>query len=108
MNYNSVMTKVVITPKGKVIRNPDDRGEESDEQLEEKIMWDFKLKKTRIIFVISIIWFFTSYFFTGTTYSYGDWSIDYVMTHPLLYIMLTPLFIYWIVIPSYRWIMKGK
>jgi hypothetical protein len=102
------MAKVTITPKGKVIRGSDNRTEESDEQVEPKAMWDFKLKKTRIIFVISIIWFFTSYFFTGTTDTYGDWSIDYVMTHPLLYIMLTPLFIYWIVIPSYRWIMKGK
>jgi hypothetical protein len=74
---------------------------------EEPIMWDFKLKKTRIILVISIIWFFTSYFFIGTD-GYDDWSIDNVMTHPFLYIMITPLFIYWIVIPSYRWVMKGR
>ena len=101
------MAKVVITSKGKVIRNSDDRVVESNEESEVKAMWDFKLKKTRIIFVISILWFFTSYWFVGADF-YDDWSIDNVMTRPPIYIMLIPVFIYWIVIPSYRWIMKGK
>ena len=33
------MAKVTITSQGKVIRGSDNRTEESDEQVEEKVMW---------------------------------------------------------------------
>jgi len=111
------LKKVVITSKGNVIRTSEDGSVTSDSEIEtnepseDKIMWDFKLKKTRIILIISILWFFTSYLFIGTE-GRDDWSIDNVMTRPGLYIMLLPLFIYWIAIPLYRfttsWVMKGK
>ena len=108
---------VVITSDGEIIRTLEDDSVESTSNIdkinigEDNIMWDFKLKKTRIILIISILWFFTSYLFIGTE-GRDDWSIDNVMTRPGLYIMLLPLFIYWIAIPLYRfttsWVMKGK
>ena len=102
------MAKVTITPKGKVIRGSDNRTEESDEQVEAKVMWDFKLKKTRIIFVISILWVLVCYTSLSTDgFSYYLFHSDVIDEAPFWW-LISPVLIYWIVIPSYRWIMKGK
>jgi len=70
-------------------------------------MWNFKLKKTRIIFVISVLWFLTCYFIIGFQFN-EYFAIGNVMTRIEFYIILFPIYIYWIVIPSYRWMLKGK
>jgi hypothetical protein len=61
-------------------------------------MWDFKLKKIRIILLASIIWGFLGIWLgVETGGGMGDWLG-----------WMTPVLIYWIVIPLYRWMMKGK
>jgi hypothetical protein len=63
------------------------------------IMWDFKLKKTRVILIATIIYSVLFYWF----------GIEEDVLDELWYwSWMSPVFIYWIVIPSYRWIMKGK
>ena len=61
-------------------------------------MWDFKLKKIRIILLASIVWGFLG-IWIGVEMRGGiaDWLG-----------WMTPVLIYWIVIPLYRWMMKGK
>ncbi len=102
------MAKVTITPQGKVIRGSDNRTEESDEQVEAKVMWDFKLKKTRIILVVSVVWFIFIYFAHSTDGFNRHMGYNATFESPYFYLWLIPIFVYWIVIPSYRWIMKGK
>ena len=61
-------------------------------------MWDFKLKKTRIIFIASIVW-------TGL----ASWFVDDNGGNSFAILLVnSPVLIYWIGIPLYRWIMKGK
>jgi len=61
-------------------------------------MWDFKLKKIRIILLASIVWGFLGIWLGVETRSgMGDWLG-----------WMTPVLIYWIVIPLYRWMMRGK
>jgi hypothetical protein len=101
------MEKVTITPNGKVIRGSDNRTEEFDEQVEPKAMWDFKLKKTRIIFVISTLWVFVWYLIISADGYSSPFNNDVLDEAPFWW-LISPVLIYWIVIPSYRWIMKGK
>ena len=63
------------------------------------IMWDFKLKKTRIIFIASFVWI-----------GLASWIIDLGGGGNIFIILLfnSPVLIYWIGIPLYRWIMIGK
>ena len=96
---------VVITSDGEVIRTLDDGTVKStsntDETItdENNIMWDFKLKQTRVIFFASIIYSIFFYWF----------GIEEDVLDELWYwSWMSPVFIYWVVIPSYRWIMKGK
>jgi len=99
------MKKVVITSKGNVIRTSEDGSVTSDSEIEsnepseDKIMWDFKLKKTRVILIASIIY---------SILFYGFGVVEYVLDELWYWIYMSPVFIYWIVIPIYRWMMKGK
>ena len=61
-------------------------------------MWDFKLKKTRIIFIASIVW-------TGLA---SWWAVEEGGDFFDILIVNSPVLIYWIVMPLYRWIMNGK
>ena len=62
-------------------------------------MWDFKLKKTRVILIASIIYSVLFYWF----------GVEEDVLDELRYwSWMSPVFIYWIVIPSYRWVMKGR
>ncbi len=85
-------------------------------------MWDFKLKKTRIIFLISIFWCGFAYFFLlkgGLLYlinieTYYEMKYLGIYDSPSIYdwlFALIPVWIYWIVIPiiriTYRWIKGG-
>ena len=96
---------VVITSDGEIIRTFEDGSVKSNSDLEktnigeENIMWDFKLKKTRVILIASIIY---SILFCG----FG--VVEYVLDELWYWIYMSPVFIYWIVIPIYRWIMKGR
>jgi hypothetical protein len=70
-------------------------------------MWDFKLKKTRIIFIASIVWLWISYGIISTDIGRKSWGFHDVET--MVYLtFISPVLIYWIGIPLYRWIMKGK
>ena len=84
-------------------------------------VWNFKLKKTRIIFLLSIIWcgFVYLFFIDGWIVFLLDWQtynnlikLDYFngsMSEWLFW--LTPVWIYWITIPiiriAYKWIKGG-
>ena len=102
------MKKVVITSKGNVIRTSEDGSVTSDSEIEsnepseDKIMWDLKLKKTRIILIISILWILILYFgiLFDSYYEIEEWLFFFLWG--------TPVWIYWVGIPSYRWVMKGK
>ena len=75
------MKKVVITSKGNVIRTSEDGSVTSDSEIEsnepseDKIMWDFKLKKTRIIFIGSVVYSWLLYW--GITTNIGSRSFGY-------------------------------
>jgi hypothetical protein len=71
-------------------------------------MWDFKLKKTRIIFIGSTVYSWLVYWSLASNFgNYSDWT--YSNADPLVWFLVTsPIWIYWIVIPIYRWMMKGK
>mgnify|MGYP006202365169 FL=1 len=103
------MKKVVITSKGNVIRTSEDGSVTSDSEIEsnepseDKIMWDFKLKKTRIIFIGSVVWLLLIIPITEEVLYLSDSD---EIGFQLLF--LVPIVIYWIAIPLYRWIMKGK
>ena len=103
------MKKVVITSKGNVIRTSEDGSVTSDseiesiEKIEDKIMWNFKLKKTRIILIVSVIWLLL---IIPITEDFLYLSSSDETGFQLLF--LAPIVIYWIAIPLYRWIMKGK
>ena len=96
---------VVITSDGEIIRTFEDGSVKSNSDLEKtnigegNIMWDFKLKKTRVILIASIIY---------SILFYGFGVVEYVLDELWYWIYMSPVFIYWIVIPIYRWIMKGK
>ena len=96
---------VIITADGEVIRTLEDGSVKSNSDLEktnigeENIMWDFKLKKTRVILIASIIY---------SILFYGFGVVEYVLDELWYWIYMSPVFIYWIVIPIYRWIMKGR
>ena len=96
---------VVITSDGEIIRTFEDGSVKSNSDLEktnlgeENIMWDFKLKKTRVILIASIIY---------SILFYGFGVVEYVLDELWYWIYMSPVFIYWIVIPIYRWIMKGR
>ena len=63
------------------------------------IMWDFKLKKTRVILIATIIYSVLFYWFgiyEDVLDELGYWSL------------MSPVFIYWIAIPLFRWVMKGN
>ena len=66
-------------------------------------MWDFKLKKTRIIFIGSVVWLLLIIPITEEALYLSDSD---EIGFQLLF--LVPIVIYWIAIPLYRWIMKGK
>jgi hypothetical protein len=97
---------VVITSDGEVIRTLNDGSVKSTLNIDKKnnmgednIMWDFKLRKTRIILVVSIIYSILFYWFgiyEDVLDELGYWS------------MMSPVFIYWIAIPLFRWVMKGR
>ena len=96
---------VVITSDGEVVRTLEDGSVESTSNIdktnigEDNIMWDFKLRKTRIILVVSIIYSILFYWFgiyEDVLDELGYWS------------MMSPVFIYWIAIPLFRWVMKGR
>ena len=96
---------VVITSDGEIIRTLEDDSVESTSNIdkinigEDNIMWDFKLKKTRIILVVSIVYSILFYWF----------GVEERILDELWYwSWMSPVFIYWIVIPLYRWIMKGS
>ena len=99
---------VVITSDGEIIRTLDDGSVKSTSNIskdnigEDNIMWDFKLKKTRIILIISILWILILYF--------GILFDSYYDNEELILFFLwgTPVWIYWLIIPCYRWIIKGK
>ena len=99
---------VVITSDGEVIRTLDDGTVKSTSNTdktitdENNIMWAFKLKKTRIILIISILWIVILYFgiLFDSYYDIDEWTFFFLWG--------TPVWIYWVVIPSYRWVMKGK
>ena len=103
------MKKVVITSKGNVIRTSEDGSVTSDSEIEsnepseDKIMWDFKLKKTRIIFLGSVVWLLLIIPITEEVLYLSDSD---EIGFQLLF--LAPIVIYWIAIPLYRWIMKGR
>ena len=61
-------------------------------------MWDFKLKKIRMIFLASIIWGGLGIWLAVES---GGGFIDWLG-------WMIPVLIYWIGIPLYRWMMKGK
>ena len=63
-------------------------------------MWDFKLKKTRVIFIGSVVYSWLVYWAIGDT--------PFSNNNTALIGFLSPVLIYWIVIPLYRWIKKGK
>ena len=96
---------VVITSDGEVIRTLEDGSVESTSNIdkinigEDNIMWDFKLKKTRIILVVSIVYSILFYWL-----GVEEWILDELW----YWSWMSPVFIYWIVIPLYRWIMKGS
>ena len=96
---------VVITSDGEIIRTFEDGSVKSNSDIEktnigeENIMWDFKLKKTRVILIASIIY---------SILFYGFGVVEYVLDELWYWIYMSPVFIYWIVIPIYRWIMKGR
>ena len=96
---------VVITSDGEVIRTLNDGSVKSTLNIdknnmgEDNIMWDFKLRKTRIIVVVSIIYSILFYWFgiyEDVLDELGYWSL------------MSPVFIYWIAIPLFRWVMKGN
>ena len=96
---------VVITSDGEVIRTLDDGSVKSTSNIDkinkgdDNIMWDFKLKKTRVILIASIIYSVLFYWF----------GVEEDVLDELRYwSLMSPVFIYWIVIPSYRWVMKGR
>jgi len=61
-------------------------------------MWDFKLKKTRIIFIASFVWI-----------GLASWLVDENGGNSVAILLVnSPVLIYWIGIPLYRWMMKGK
>ena len=104
---------VVITSDGEIIRTLDDGSVKSTSNIgkdnigednigEDNIMWDFKLKKTRIILIISILWILILYFgiLFDSYYEIEEWLFFFLWG--------TPVWIYWVGIPSYRWVMKGK
>lgn len=70
------------------------------------LMWDFKLKKTRIIFLGSVIYSWLLYW--GITTNIGSKSWGWYDLEEGFYVLISPVIIYWIGIPLYRWIMKGK
>ena len=96
---------VVITSDGEIIRTLDDGSVKSTSNIskdnigEDNIMWDFKLKKTRVILIASIIY---------SILFYGLGVVEYILDELWYWIYMSPVFIYWIVIPIYRWIMKGR
>ena len=96
---------VVITKDGEVIRTLNDGSVKSTSNIDKtitdqnNIMWDFKLKQTRVICIASIIYSILFYWF-----GIGEDVLDEVW----YWSWMSPVFIYWIVIPSYRWVMKGK
>jgi len=69
-------------------------------------MWDFKLKKTRIIFIGSVVYSWLLYW--GITTNIGSRRLGWYDLDEGFYVLISPVIIYWIGIPLYRWIMKGK
>jgi|SaaInlStandDraft_6_1057023.scaffolds.fasta_scaffold18141_4 hypothetical protein len=85
-------------------------------------VWNFKLRKTRVIFIISIAWCFISYWLAdgGLTY-YLDSDFYYDMLKFGAYdwqrmrgdfiIISSPVWMYWIVVPFIKtivnWIKTG-
>ena len=73
-------------------------------------MISFSLK-TRIAFYFSIFWLLFS-FFIATTYSklnnqiFISWFDLYNVYWHIFYIVVAPVWIYWIVIKPYNWIKK--
>ena len=63
-------------------------------------MWDFKLKKTRIIFIASIVWLWISYWMITTDVGTSEWG--YHNADTMVYLtFISPVLIYWIGIPLY-------
>ena len=86
-------------------------------------VWNFKLRKTRVIFIISIAWCFISYWIVtgGVMYyldsshyfdmvGYGSYEWQWVRGEFIVF--TSPVWIYWIVIPfikiMFNWIKEGK
>ena len=75
-------------------------------------MWDFKLKKTRLILLVSILWSLVGYLLaSNSVFSfivYNQKNRYETIENPYFYIWMIPVIIYWIVLPLFRWAMKGK
>jgi len=96
---------VFISSNGEIIRKTTNSLEGSNSNINQtkkgndSIMWDFKLRKTRIIFLVSIPWvWFISYFHH---YNFSRYFVE-------ILIFTSPVWVYWIVIPLFLWIKKGK
>ena len=96
---------VLITSNGEIIRKTTSSVESSNlssdqtKKIDDSIMWNFKFKKTRIIFLLSIPWvWFISYFHH---YNFSRYPLE-------ILIFTSPVWVYWVVIPLYLWIRKGK
>jgi hypothetical protein len=75
-------------------------------------MWDFKLKKTRLILLVSILWSLVGYLLaSNSVFSfivYNQQNRYETLENPYFYIWMMPVIIYWTVLPLFRWAMKGK
>ena len=75
-------------------------------------MWDFKLKKTRLVLLVSILWSLIGYLLAiNSVFSfivYNQQNRYEIIENPYFYIWISPVIIYWIVLPLLRWAMKGK
>jgi len=96
---------VLITSNGEIIRKTTSSEESSNsnsdqtKKVNDSIMWNFEFKKTRIIFLLSIPWvWFISYFHH---YNFSRYFVE-------ILIFTSPVWVYWIVIPLFLWIKKGK
>ena len=64
---------------------------------------DFKLKKTRIIVVASILWVVFSFFLADTGYFARAINFNSVKWD-IFFVWVTPVWVYW----AYYWIKKGR
>ena len=79
-------------------------------------MWNFKLKKTRIILLISVVWCTLAYFFIkgGLIYLFNrhlyfefDWNFD--LSYWLF--LISPVLIFWtipLIRGVFRWVKGGE